>query len=299
MGTQIEGGEWLPVLPPIDGELLGAMPLLGVAQVPGVATMIIGNGRPLAPRYPYFLSLILPAHNEEGNIEAVTWEALAILPELFHECEIVIVDDGSTDATPRLIDRLADLDQRVRTIHHPQNCGYGSALRSGFAAARGDRILFMDADRQFDIREVAKFASLTERYDIVAGYRLRRNDPWQRVALGAAFNTVVKLLFGVWVRDIDCGFKLFHADLLGSLHLQAPGALLNTEILALAHRQGATLAEVGVTHHPRSAGAQSGGSPRVILRSLGEMLALWGRLRASNATPDQPEPRTLRTEIGE
>jgi glycosyltransferase involved in cell wall biosynthesis len=269
------------------------MPALGAAPAPNAADVIIEDGPAADPRYPHFLSLVLPAHNEEGNIEAVTWDALAILPEHFQTFEIVIVDDGSTDATPRLIDRLAADDARVRVIHHPQNRGYGAALRSGFATARGDRILFMDADRQFDIREVAKLAPLTARYDIIAGYRLRRNDPWRRVALGAAFNTVVKVLFGVWVRDIDCGFKLFRADLLRGLELQAPGALLNTEILALAHRQGATLAEVGVTHHPRSAGAQSGGSPRVVLRSLGEMLHLWRRLRADNLTPERPEPRAL------
>jgi hypothetical protein len=298
MSTHIERGEWLPLLPSADGEGTSPVPALEAAPASSVAAVIIEEGQTADPRYPHFLSLVLPAHNEEGNIEAVTWDALAILPELFQEFEIVIVDDGSTDATPRIIDRLA-ADERVRVIHHPQNRGYGAALRSGFAAARGDRILFMDSDRQFDIREVAKLAPLTDRYDIVAGYRLRRNDPWQRVALGAAFNTVVKLLFGVWVRDIDCGFKLFRADLLRGLDLQAPGALLNTEILALAHRQGATLVEVGVTHHPRSAGAQSGGSLRVVLRSLSEMLHLWRRLRASTLTPERPEPRALGAKIGE
>jgi glycosyltransferase involved in cell wall biosynthesis len=154
--------------------------------------------------YPYFLSLVLPAHNEEGNIQAVTWEALAVLPRIFRECEIVIVNDGSTDATPRLADRLAAEDARVRVIHHPQNRGYGAALRTGLAAARGDRIIFMDADRQFDIREVANLARYAERHDIVAGFRIRRSDPWPRVALGVAFNTVVKALFGVWVK----GYRL-------------------------------------------------------------------------------------------
>ena len=213
------------------------------------------------------------------NIQAVVWEALTTLPTIFREFEIVIVDDGSTDATPRLADRLAAADERVRVIHHPQNRGYGAALRSGFAASRGDRILFMDADRQFDIREVAKLAPLHR------SGRYRRRVPLAAArslaARGArgAFNMVVKLLFGVWVRDIDCGFKLFRADLLRGLDLHAPGALLNTEILALAHRQGATMIEVGVKHYPRTAGEQSGGSPRVVLRSLNEMLHLWQRLR--------------------
>lgn len=234
---------------------------------------------PAAPPLTHFLSLVLPTHNEAENLEWVVREALAALPLAFERSEIIIVDDGSADGTPTIAARLAAEDARVRVIRHPQNRGYGAALRSGFAAARGDRIMFMDADRQFDIREVAKLAPLTGHYAIVAGYRLKRRDPLRRVALGAAFNLLVRALFGVHVRDIDCGFKIFRADLLRSLDLQAPGALLNTEILALAQRQRATLVEVGVNHYPRPAGEQSGGSPRVILRSLSEIARLWLRLR--------------------
>lgn len=249
--------------------------------------------------YPYFLSLVLPAHNEAGNLEWVTREALATLPVLFRSCEIIIVDDGSRDGTPAIADRLAVSDARVRVIHHPRNRGYSSALRSGFDAARGDRLIFMDTDRQFNIREVAKLAPLAGAYDIVAGYRLKRRDPWRRVALGAAFNTVVKVLFGVWVRDIDCGFKLFRADFLRGLDLHAPGALINTEILALAHRHGARLAEVGVCHYPRPTGEQSGGSLRVVARSLDEMRRLWWRLHTADRVPQRTTGRALGTKVRE
>lgn len=232
----------------------------------------------------HFLSLVLPAHNEEGNLEWVVREALAALPQAFRTSEIIVVDDGSTDETPAITARLAAENLRVRIIRHPQNHGYGAALRTGFAAARGDRIMFMDADRQFNIREVTRLAPLCDRYDIVAGYRLKRRDPLRRVALGASFNLLVRLLFGVRVRDIDCGFKIFRADLLRTLDLQAPGALINTEILALAQRRHATLVEVGVNHYPRPVGDQSGGSPRVVLRALGETLRLWQRLRTTATT---------------
>ena len=242
----------------------------------------------------HFLSLVLPAHNEEANLEPVVREALAALPGLCREFELVVVDDGSRDATPAIADRLAAADPRVRVIHHPRNRGYGAALRSGFAAARGDRIAFMDADRQFDVRDLARLAPYADAYDIVAGYRLCRNDPLRRVLLGATFNALVRVLFGVRVRDIDCGFKLFGADLLLGMRLEAPGALLNTEILALARRRGATLAEVGVEHYPRPAGEQSGGSPRVVLRAVREIAALWWRLRAqprpASATGIAPRP---------
>ena len=259
---------------PIWPDNLGAAPPPSPQPITGVR-----KEHPMPAPDDHFLSLVLPAHNEEGNLDWVVREALAALPLTFVLCEIIIVDDGSADATPAIAARLSADDPRVRVIRHPQNRGYGAALRSGFAAARGDRIMFMDSDRQFNIREVAKLAPLVGRYDIVAGYRLKRRDPLRRVALGASFNVLVKVLFGVRVRDIDCGFKIFRADLLRSLDLQAPGALINTEILALARRQQATVIEIGVNHYPRPTGEQSGGSPRVVLRALGETLRLWLRLR--------------------
>lgn len=242
----------------------------------------------------HVLSLVLPAHHEEANLEPVTREALAALPALYRDFELVIVDDGSRDATAAIADRLAAAEPRIRVVHHERNRGYGTALRSGFAAARGDLIAFMDADRQFNVRDLARLTPFAEASAIVAGYRLRRHDPWRRILLGAAFNVLVRILFSVRVRDIDCGFKLFHADLLQELDLRSPGALINTEILAKARRMGATLTEVGVPHHPRSAGKQSGGSPRVILRALGEICLLWWRLHGpETARPSERARRWL------
>jgi glycosyltransferase involved in cell wall biosynthesis len=225
------------------------------------------------------LSLVLPAHNEEANLETVVRDAVATLPQHFAAYEILIVDDGSRDATPTIADRLAAELPHVRALHHAQNQGYGAALSTGFAAARGDRIMFMDSDRQFDIRDVAKLAPYTGEFDIVAGYRIKRNDPGYRFAIGFTFNTIVKLLFGVDLRDIDCGFKIFHADLLRGMQLQSPGALINTEIHAKANRQAATIVEIGVNHYPRLVGDQSGADIRVILRAMRETVLLWWRMR--------------------
>jgi glycosyltransferase involved in cell wall biosynthesis len=239
------------------------------------------------------LSLVLPAHNEEANLEPVVREAVAVLPNVFRDYEVLIVDDGSRDATPAIADRLAGelTDGHVRVVHHPRNRGYGAALASGFAAARGDLLMFMDADRQFAISEVAQLAPFVGSYDIVTGYRRRRRDPWRRVVLGASFNVLVKVLFGVRLHDIDCGFKVFRADLLRGMRLESPGALINTEIHAKANRWGARVKEVGVTHYPRPAGEQSGGSPRVVLRALGEIVALWWQLRAQPRSAPAVTPR--------
>lgn len=233
------------------------------------------------------LSLVLPAHNEEPNLEAVVRDAVAVLPTAFRDYEILIVDDGSRDATPAIADRLAAEfgERHVRAIHHPRNRGYGAALQTGFAAARGDLLMFMDSDRQFDIRDVAKLAPYVDRYDIVAGYRIKRQDEWYRFVIGHTFNTIVKLLFGVNLRDIDCGFKIFRADLLRGMALRSPGALINTEIHAKANREAATIVEIGVNHFPRLVGEQSGASVKVILRAMRETLLLWWRMRSYDPPP--------------
>ena len=162
---------------------------------------------------------------------------------------------------------------------HGRNRGYGAALTSGFGASTGDFVMFMDADRQFDIRDLRLLAPFAGEYDIVAGFRMERSDPLHRRVLAEMFNVSVRVLFGVHLRDIDCAFKLFRGDLLRGLPLTAPGALINTEIQAKARRQGARLQQVGVHHYPRVAGEATGGSPRVILRAMGETLALWWRMR--------------------
>ena len=154
-----------------------------------------------------------------------------------------------------------------------------AALTSGFRAATGDYLMFMDSDRQFDIADIERLVPYVGRYDIVAGYRIKRRDPIYRYLIGQLFNLGVRILFGVRMRDIDCGFKIFRAELLREMELISPGALINTEIHAKANLQGATVVEVGVNHYPRPVGEQSGASLKVVLRAFWETLRLWWRLR--------------------
>jgi hypothetical protein len=230
-------------------------------------------------RLPGSLSLVLPAFNEEANIDAVVQDSLATLPAFVDRYEIIVVDDGSRDRTGEIVAGLAATDDRVRLVRHARNRGYGAALISGFDASTGDFVMFMDADRQFSIRDLRLLVPFAGEYDIVAGFRMERSDPLHRRVLAEMFNVSVRLLFGVHLRDIDCAFKLFRGELLRGLPLTAPGALINTEIQAKARRQGARLQQVGVHHYPRIAGEATGGSPRVIVRAVGETLALWWRMR--------------------
>jgi glycosyltransferase involved in cell wall biosynthesis len=245
----------------------------------GGADRVTFSAREQRTMLPGSLSLVLPAYNEAENISYVVDSALAVLPAHAHDFEVIVVDDGSRDGTRALVESIARKDARVRLVRHAQNRGYGAALRSGFRATSGDFVMFMDADRQFDIRDIQLLAPFAADYDIVAGFRMERRDPLHRRVFAEAFNVCVRVLFGVHLRDIDCAFKLFRGDLLRSLDLTAPGALINTEIQAKARRQGVRLQQVGVHHYPRIAGTPTGGSPRVIVRAMGETIKLWWRMR--------------------
>jgi glycosyltransferase involved in cell wall biosynthesis len=233
-------------------------------------------------------SLVLPAHNEAENIEPVVRRALEVLPLYFDTFEVIVVNDGSRDQTGEIIDRLAREDSRVRAIHHKKNRGYGGALTSGFEASTGDHVMFMDADRQFDIADIERLYPFISSHEIVAGFRMMRQDELHRRIFAEIFNLVARVLFGVHLRDIDCAFKIFDGDLIRSLQLSSPGALINTEIQAKARRQGAKLQQVGVRHFPRIAGEATGGNPRVILRAMKETVVLWWKMRTYEPPPGRP-----------
>lgn len=242
-------------------------------------------------RIPGSLSLVLPVHNEEANIEIVIKDALAVLPRFTDRFEIIPVNDGSRDNSGRILAELAAAHPEVKPVEHKVNRGYGAALTSGFRAATGDFVMFMDSDRQFDIADLELLAPLVGRFDIVAGFRMERNDPLHRRVFAEIFNVTVRILFGVHLRDIDCAFKVFRGDLLRSIDLTAPGALINTEMQAKLRRQGATLSQVGVHHYPRVAGTATGGNPRVIARAMKETLILFWRMRRYQPPASAPNPR--------
>jgi glycosyltransferase involved in cell wall biosynthesis len=225
------------------------------------------------------LSVVMPAHNEEANIEAVVRSCLEKLPGMVRDFEVVVVNDGSRDATGQILDRLGTEDAHVVPIHHPVNRGYGDALTTGFNNTKGDYVMFMDSDRQFDIADLERLVPYIGQYDVVAGYRIHRQDPAVRLLYAGIFNWAVRIFFGIRVRDIDCAFKVFRGDLLRGMNLEIGGALINTEMLAKARRQGATLTEVGVNHYPRQEGQQSGGSFKVVFRAMKNFWRLWWRMR--------------------
>lgn len=250
------------------------LPLLG-SMAPATETQPHAS----SIRIPGSLSLVLPAHNEEDNIRLVVEQALDVLPNYVDTFEIIPVNDGSKDRTAAILQELADEDERVRPVSYANNKGYGGALVSGFNVTRYDYVMFMDADRQFDIADIQRLAPFVGKFDIVAGFRMERNDPAIRRLNAEVFNIAVRILFGVHLRDLDCAFKVFRGDQLRSLNLISNGALINCEMQAKLRRHGATLQQVGVQHYPRVAGTPTGGDIKVILKAMRDILILWWKMR--------------------
>ena len=225
------------------------------------------------------LSVFLPSHNEEPNVERVVRGFLAELPRVAENYEVIVVDDGSVDKTGAVADRLASEDRHVKVVHHPKNRGYGGAVISGIRAATQPYVLLADGDGQFDPKEVEALAAFVPEYDVVAGKRIHRADALMRRINGKAWTTLVRVVLGIPITDIDCGFKLFKRELLDGMELRSNGAMISTELMARVAGRGAKIKEVGVHHLPRMAGVQSGANFKVILRAFKELFGLYGELK--------------------
>lgn len=218
------------------------------------------------------LSIVLPAHNEAGNLPELIKEITDCMRELAWDYEVIIVNDGSTDGSREIIENLQKSDGHIKAVHHSKNRGYGAALRSGFSAATKELIFFMDSDRQFDIKEISKLAERLSEADMVIGYRKNRQDHLIRKLNAGIFNLAVNVLFGLWVKDIDCAFKLMKKEIVDRADLESSGALINTELLVKTKRLGYKIKQTPVSHYPRLSGEQSGANIKVILRAVKEIL---------------------------
>lgn len=238
---------------------------------------------------PPRLSLVFPACDEERNVGPLLDAALALAPRLAPSFEVIVVDDGSRDGTAAAVERRRVAAPELRLVRHPSNRGYGAALRSGLRAARGEFVFFSDADLQFDLAQLADLLAHAERFDVVAGYRAPRRDPIGRRLLAVGWCTLVRGLFDLPVKDIDCAFKVFRREVIESMPIASIGAFVNTEILVRARARGFRIHQIPVSHRPRRHGRQSGARPRVVLRALYELATLYSELRLPQRTTARAE----------
>ena len=241
---------------------------------------------PAGPITQRGLSVVLPAYNEEAVIGQTVTRCLGVLAALAPDFEVIVVDDGSRDRTGAIADALASAHpQHVRVIHNRPNRGYGGALMAGFEAAAKELAFFMDSDGQFDIADIATLLALREQGQrVVLGYRQHRNDPPIRLLNAWGWNRLVRLLFGVRVRDVDCAFKLFDTALMRLCAIHAEGAMWNTELLVKLRTLGIPFVEVAVGHYPRQHGSATGANLRVIVHAFRELLRLRGKLKGWRAS---------------
>jgi glycosyltransferase involved in cell wall biosynthesis len=236
------------------------------------------GGRQSQATPPVSITVFFPCYNEQDNVAKVARQAVEVLEGLGADYEVIIVNDGSADETGRIADEIAAANPRVRVIHHPRNLGYGAALQSGFRGATRELVFYTDGDAQFDLSEMPPLLPLMAEYDIVSCYRMDRQDTRFRKLSGWLWTRVTGLLFSLNLRDIDCAFKLYKRAIFDDIKMESQGALIDTEILARAVRKGYRITQSGVHHYPRTAGKQTGGNPRVILRAMKEVIQLRGRI---------------------
>ncbi len=233
-------------------------------------------GQAATPSVVRELAVVLPAYNEEANIERVVRDCVAFLDGSGLDYELLVTNDGSRDQTGAILDRLAAELPRLRPLHHPQNRGYGAALRTGFDAARKRFVFYMDGDGQFDIRELNVLLPLaTDDDHIVTGFRIERRDPFMRRLNARLFGGwLVRIMLGVTVRDLNCAFKLIPKKVLDAITLESTGALINAELYGRAVRRGFEIKEIGVHHYPRTAGVQTGAHLSVIFKAFYDLFRL-------------------------
>ena len=228
------------------------------------------------------LSVFFPAYNEAANIESTILSALKVLPKIANAYEILVINDGSSDNTQAIVKQLAHKHAAIRLINHSINRGYGAAIKTGLTTAKYPWICYTDSDGQFDFSQINKFLPYLNQADLIVGFRKKRTDNPIRRFLAALLRLWDTLLFGLNLKDVDCGFKLFKKTVIDTIGpLVTASAITETEFMTKAKRANFKIIQVGVTHHTRPEGIQTGAKLKVITKAFIESFKLWWHLNVS------------------
>jgi glycosyltransferase involved in cell wall biosynthesis len=225
------------------------------------------------------LSVFFPAYNDAGTIASLVIQAVTIAARLTPDFEVIIVDDGSQDSTGRIAEELARTYREVRVVHHPTNRGYGAALRTGFATATKDLVAYTDGDAQYDPSELDMlWRRLTADADVVTGYKISRSDPMHRIVIGRIYHHVVRCMFRLQVRDVDCDFRLMRREIFDRVRLERDTGVICLELMRKIQDAGFRVVEVPVHHYHRTHGRSQFFNLRRVFWTGIDVLKLWIQL---------------------
>jgi len=225
------------------------------------------------------LSIFFPAYNDGGTIPSMVLTAQIAARALTDDYEIIVVNDGSQDHTAIVLAELEKQIPQLRVIHHPQNLGYGAALRTGFAAAAKEWVFYTDGDSQYNPLELHLLVeALRDDVDVVNGYKITRNDPFIRIVIGAIYNFGVKFAFGIHLKDVDCDYRLMRRTIFSAIELESNTGSICVEMIKKIQDARFTFAETPVSHYHRQYGHSQFFNWRRLLRTAHHLFILWWQL---------------------
>lgn len=210
------------------------------------------------------LSIILPIYNEEKVIGKSISTILFNTEKLFDKIEIIAVNDGSKDNTANILESIESKDKRVKIVTHIINKGYGAALKSGIKSVSYEWIFFTDADMQFSIKDIAKLTPFIKNFDFIVGYRKNRADSLRRKFTSWTYNRIVRTLFSLHLKDVDCAFKLMRKSAISRIPIRSNSFFVSAELMIKAYQKKFRIKELGVQHLPRRKGISTVTFKRVL-----------------------------------
>lgn len=225
------------------------------------------------------ISVFFPCYNDAGTIASMVELATLTCKKIAKRFEVIVVDDGSSDDSRRILRELAQVNPYLKLVFHEKNRGYGGALISGFGASGLDWVFYTDGDAQYDVGELALLAKkVSGKIDVVQGYKIKRHDPWYRIVIGNIYNFGVKLAFGIKIRDVDCDFRLIRRSVFDKVRLTHQSGVITVEMVKKIQEAGFKFVEVPVAHYNRTYGSSQIFNWRRLVRVAVELLQLWQEL---------------------